>query len=236
MDYDTTGIEKKQDDSYETLITAQKINVTLGGKTILEDFSLTVCRKGRVALCGPSGIGKSTVLRVLAGLIDPNQGTLDRVGTVSMVFDDDRLYPCLSTLENICLGCDWGTIPRALRTNAARNWASIFHCDTFLKQKAGTLSAGQRKRTALARAMMKNPDLLLLDETFHALDEKLRYVLMDTLLQLQKQMGFAIVFATHDLREAEYMNARIVFLQNSDREKPIENTYVSADSVRKGDG
>lgn len=138
-----------------------------------------------------------------------------------MVFDRDGLYPMLTGSENVELGVDWSKMKKAARWQEAENWIKVFDAESFAHQKTRTLSAGQRKRIALARAMMKDPNLLLLDETFHALDKTLRLQLMETILKLQKEMGFALVFATHDPTEAELLDAQVLYLED---EKPLQET------------
>lgn len=201
------------DSSQPALVSLEDISINLDGKTILDHFSLQIERDQRIALMGPSGVGKSTLLKVLAGLLEPNEGRVHRQGKVSMVFDQDELYPMLSCFENIELGIDFSKTPLNQRRSMTKHWIQVFDCQSFWNQKASTLSAGQRKRTGLARAMMKEPDLLLLDETFHALDETLRQQLMETILALQAQMHFALVFSTHDVAEAEFLKAQILILK-----------------------
>lgn len=197
----------------DPVIEIQEVSVELEGKVVLENLSLTICHGQIIALVGPSGVGKSTLLKLLAGLIDPTLGNVNRFGSVSVVFDEDKLYPMLSCIENIELGVDFSKISYPKRHEWAKYWINVFDCKTFWKQKASTLSAGQRKRTGLARAMMKKPDLLLLDETFHALDSSLRKQLMKKILSLQEELHFALVFSTHDLEEAYFLQAEIFELK-----------------------
>lgn len=203
------------------LIQINDVTVEFDGKLVLDHITLCLERGQRLALMGPSGVGKSTLLRLLAGLVEPTSGNVERRGSVSMVFDRDGLYPMLTGSENVELGVDWAQMKKTRRRQEAGNWIHIFDADSFAHQKTRTLSAGQRKRIALARAMMKKPDLLLLDETFHALDKTLRLQLMETILRLQKEMGFALVFATHDPAEAELLDAQVLYLED---EKPLQET------------
>lgn len=198
------------------LVGLQNVSVVIDEKVILRDLSLQIYTGDRIALVGPSGIGKSTLLKTIAGLLTPAEGKIKVCGNVSFVFDDNKLYPLLSALENIELGVDFSRVTGKERKKKAARWASVFSCTAFLQQKCQTLSAGQRKRTALARAMMKEPQILLLDETFHALDPELRLELIDALLKLQKEMGFAIVFATHDLREVDLLHADLLKLEETE--------------------
>lgn len=195
----------------QTVVHLKDICVSFDGKAVFDHFDISLSRGDRLALCGPSGIGKSTLIRLMAGLLAPQSGSVKRNGSVSVVFDDNKLYPQMSCRENIELGIDWSKSSRNERREESEKWIEAFDCSSFSDQRVSTLSAGQKKRTALARAMMKHPDLLLLDETFHALDPKLKDELIGELLELQRESGFAIVFATHDLREAEKLNARVLY-------------------------
>lgn len=191
---------------------AEHIRKAFGSKVIFEDLNLKLWRNDRIALMGPSGSGKTTILKMIAGLVKPDLGTHVWRGTVSMVFDEDDLYPALTAFRNIELGTNWGYSEKKERQDAVKEWAQIFECEEFLNQTVSTLSAGQRKRVALARAMMKEPQVLLLDETFHALDPSLRQQIISTLLILQRQHGFALVLATHHEEEATAMQARTIYL------------------------
>lgn len=173
------------------------------GRKVLDQVSMILEPGSRNVIIGPSGSGKSTLLRILAGLEVPDAGSIEnRVERVSFVFDRAGLYPALSALENIMLGVPltWRNYQKT--EAAARKKAEIFACGSFLEQKAGTLSAGQRSRIALARAMMKEPELLLLDESFASLDGALRSQLIATLLQVQQEQGFTLVCVTHSFEEA----------------------------------
>lgn len=181
------------------------VNKSFHDKPVLEHINLTVPEGSRVALMGPSGAGKSTLLKLIAHLIQPDTGTVITQADqqkISLVFDRDYLYEWMSCRENIELGLEQTRKNRKISKERAEKWGAFFNCSSFLDQKAGTLSAGQRQRTSLARAMMKEPEILLLDESFRSLDESLRRELMDKLIKLQKEQGFTIVAATHSSLEA----------------------------------
>lgn len=199
------------------------IEVELDGRKIIEDIDLVIEPESCIAIMGQSGIGKSTLLKVLAGILKPSQGTAVLPKRVSMVFDQEGLYPMLSGVTNIQLGIDWSSCPRKERKEKAYRWGKVFNCQSFWNQPVSTLSAGQRKRVALARAMMKDPQLLLLDETFHALDKKLRLQIMETVKSICKQDQIALVLATHDPFEAQFFQARIYQME------PIESNANDED-------
>lgn len=191
---------------------ANHVYKAYNNKVVLSDFNMELKRDDRIALMGPSGSGKTTILKIIAGLATPDEGTVEWNGQVSMAFDEDDLYPDLNAFTNIELGIDWSRMERKARKEEVLKWAKTFDCQSFLYQQTSTLSAGQRKRTALARTMMKHPDILLLDETFPALDPELRERIMTRILSLQQELGFALVFATHHDQDSFLMKADIICL------------------------
>lgn len=184
------------------------------GQMVLKDASFVIPEGGRSVLLGPSGAGKSTILHLLAGLKNPDEGeVICGAKRISYVFDRPMLYDALSCLENI----ECGLPMRAGRKNEieamALRWAAVFQCTAFLHQKASTLSAGQRQRTALARAMMKEPDLLLMDESLGALDGTLRWQLMASLMRLHEEKNFTMVYVTHTFEEALTMGEHVFLVE-----------------------
>ncbi len=198
------------------------VEVELDGRKIIENIDLSLQPDSCIALMGESGIGKSTLLKVLAGILVPSKGSAVLPERVSMVFDQEGLYPLLSAMTNIQLGIDWSTCSRKERKEKALKWGKVFNCQSFWNQPVSTLSAGQRKRIALARAMMKDPQLLLLDETFHALDKKLRLQIMETVKQICQKEQIALVFATHDPFEAEFFHAQIYQMEPAENNEDQE--------------
>lgn len=211
--------EKAPDHDQPKLIEILQASVCYKHRQVFTQLSLTLYGDDRIALMGPSGSGKSTLLKLIAGLVEPSAGTVTGHTPVAMVFDSDALYPSLSCFENIELGVNWADIPKKQRQKLVEYWADVFECREFLYQKTRTLSAGQRKRTALARAMIKDPQILLLDETFHALDPSLRRQLQAKILELQKVHHFALVFATHNIEEARELDAQVLVMRPNDRKR-----------------
>lgn len=126
-------------------IVFHQVSVQFHERLILDALTLTIHPRERLALMGPSGAGKSTLLKLIAGLVQPTQGRVVCSGSVSMVFDQDELYPMLTGFENIEMGVDFSKVSRRIRHDRAEYWAKVFCCEGFMNQKSRTLSAGQRK-------------------------------------------------------------------------------------------
>ena len=181
----------------------------------LGPFSLAIGAGETVALVGPSGCGKSTALRLLAGLEQPTRGTASRAagrGETAVVFQAPTLAPWLSARANVALPLE---LAGAARTEArARADAALARVGLAGAEAARPvqLSGGMAMRVSLARALVTEPKLLLLDEPFAALDEITRRALADDVLSLWAASKPAIVFVTHNVEEAVYMASRVVVL------------------------
>jgi len=167
------------------------------------------------ALVGPSGCGKSTALRLLAGLEAPTRGRLERAsgrGETAVVFQAPTLMPWASALENVALPLELAGVGRAearQKSAAALRRVKLTGIDAA---KPAQLSGGMAMRVSLARALVTEPRLLLLDEPFAALDEITRRALAEDVHQLWLQSKPAIVFVTHNVEEAVYMASRVVVM------------------------
>lgn len=179
-----------------------------GGAPILGALSLEVLPGETVALTGPSGVGKTTLLRILAGLHKRWQGDLQLPGRLSMVFQEPILLPWRSALENVCLvtGC-----------SVAEGRAALASVDLAAKADSfpDTLSLGQQRRLSLARAFAARPDVLLLDEAFVSLDAALADEMMTLFEKLRATRNLATVFVTHVPAEAHRLATRILTLAGS---------------------
>ena len=168
-----------------------------------------------VALVGPSGCGKSTVLRLLAGLEQPTTGTVTRAagrGETAVVFQAATLMPWASALTNVALPLELAGMPRAQARAKAAEALALVKLSGFEECKPAQLPGGMAMRAAIARALVSNPRLLLLDEPFAALDEITRRALADDVHQLWGLEKPAIVFVTHNVEEAVYMASRVLVL------------------------
>ncbi|OBJ81237.1 ABC transporter ATP-binding protein [Mycobacterium colombiense] len=184
-----------------------------GNRQVLNDVSVRVRRGEIVALVGRSGSGKSTVLRVLAGLSDDHSGQRVVAGAPALAFQEPRLFPWRDVRTNVGYGLTRSRLPRAqVRDRADRALA-----DVGLADHAGawplTLSGGQAQRVSLARALVAEPQLLLLDEPFGALDALTRLTMHTLLLDLWRRHGFGVLLITHDVDEAVALADRVLVLE-----------------------
>lgn len=189
---------------------------------VLDDISLTVRQGEVVALLGTSGCGKSTLLNIIAGLLPADSGAIDLSGAIdsangssgdiAYMFQEDRLLPWRSIRANVAFGLEAQSIGR--RTRLARADAMLAHVglSDFSKSWPHQLSGGMRSRVALARSLVVEPRILLMDEPFSKLDPQTRSQMHDELLRLQAIHGTTILFVTHDVEEAVVLADRIVVM------------------------
>lgn len=191
-----------------------------GHLTALQDINLEVQAGEFLCIVGPSGCGKSTLLHLIAGLQRQTSGGVlldgsrvqgpgtDRI----LIFQELGLFPWLTVGQNVEFGLRMQGMPRALREAKIREYLHLVHLQQFKDSYTHQLSGGMRQRVALARALATEPDVLLMDEPFAALDAQTRDLLHDELERIWSQTGRTIIFVTHNVREAVRLGDRVVLL------------------------
>ncbi|WP_413254034.1 ABC transporter ATP-binding protein [Streptomyces decoyicus] len=169
-----------------------------------------------VCLVGPSGCGKSTLLRIAAGLLRPSEGELEiRASTdrpAAMIFQDYGIHDWKTVLANVRFGLDIQCVPRKEADARARSWLARMGLADFAGAYPAALSGGMRQRVALARALAVEPEMLLMDEPFAALDAQLRTLLQDELLDLTQTTRTTTLLITHSLEEALVLGDRVLVM------------------------
>jgi len=195
------------------------------GVTVVPDLNLEIKDKEFVVLVGPSGCGKSTTLRMIAGLESISSGDLyigekrmnavpPKERNIAMVFQSYALYPHMSVYKNMAFALELAKTPKAEIDKKVHAAAEILGLEPYLDRKPKALSGGQRQRVALGRAMVRNPEVFLLDEPLSNLDAKLRTEMRSQISKLHKQLGVTFVYVTHDQTEAMTMGDRICVMKD----------------------
>ncbi|MDD3365384.1 MAG: ABC transporter ATP-binding protein, partial [Syntrophomonas sp.] len=186
----------------------------------LDPISLPIQENEFVCLVGPSGCGKSTLLRIIAGLEKATSGEVVYHGSVvakadkrlGMVFQEYSLLPWRTVLDNVGLGLEFARKPVPYRREVAANYLKLVGLEKFSQSYPYELSGGMRQRVAIARALANDPEVLLMDEPFGALDAHTRIILQKQLLQIWELNRKTIIFVTHSVDEAIYLADRIVVM------------------------
>jgi sulfonate transport system ATP-binding protein len=192
-----------------TSVDVRNVDRRFGDRVVLDDLSLTIDESEFVVLLGPSGCGKSTLLRLLGGLDRPDAGTVSVPKARAIVFQNDRLLPWQRVLRNVTIG---------LYEDGADERALAVLDEVGLKDRARawprTLSGGEAQRVSLARALVADPDLVLLDEPFAALDAITRLRMHDLVRELRHRHNAAMLLVTHDVDEAIALADRILVMSD----------------------
>lgn len=216
-----------------SVLSARNLRLGFRGEAVLEDVSLEVRAQDFVAIVGASGVGKSTLLRALAGLIRPQAGEVDlrpvedpSTRSWSMVFQAPRLYPWRRVRSNVELGLEGLPLKRDERRRRALEQLELVGLSELSDRWPKTLSGGQQQRVGIARALAVKPEVLFMDEPFSALDAITRRRLQDELSDLRQRTEAAIVFVTHDIEEAVLLADRVVVLGKPDQAAPARVTAI----------
>ncbi|MGO0061435.1 ABC transporter ATP-binding protein [Brevibacillus fluminis] len=191
--------------------------------TVVSNLNLDIQSGEFITLLGPSGCGKTTTLRMIAGFEHPTSGEIILDGThvenlpayernVNTVFQNYALFPHLNCFENVAFGLRVKKTSKADIQSRVMQALKLVQLESFANRRPDQLSGGQKQRIAIARALVNNPKVLLLDEPLGALDQKLRKQMQVELKHLQKQLGVTFIFVTHDQEEALTMSDRIAVM------------------------
>jgi NitT/TauT family transport system ATP-binding protein len=198
--------------------------------TALQDVSFAVQPAEMLCILGPSGCGKTTLLKVLAGFLKPTSGQVQVRGNLvtapgperCVVFQEDALFPWLTVAENIAFGLKGKGIGRRQRKEMVDHYLSLVGLTAFASYLPTEISGGMKQRVALARVLILEPEILLMDEPFAALDAQTRQEMQQLLLHLWETLSHTIVFVTHDVREAVTLADRVIMMdKNPGRVKKI---------------
>ena len=209
----------------DTILSLENIEKSFDGEKILKNISLDIGRGEFITLLGSSGCGKTTTIRIIAGLETPDVGKVVLNGKditalapekrdVNTVFQNYALFPHMNVEKNIGYGLRLKKMSQNEIKNEVKNALSLVQLEGFEKRNPSQLSGGQKQRVAIARAVVNKPSVLLLDEPLGALDLMLRRQMQTELKKLQKALGITFIYITHDQEEALNMSSKIVVMRN----------------------
>ncbi|WP_411905848.1 ABC transporter ATP-binding protein [Rhizobium mayense] len=194
----------------KAMVAIENVTMSFGSFVAVQDVNLTVADGEFVAIVGPTGCGKSTILNAIAGLLKPAKGSVSIDGSVvsgvqnniGYLFQQDALLPWKTAIENVELGPMFQGVGAGERRERALKWLAKVGLKGFEDRYPHQLSGGQRKRVQMAQALITGPKVILMDEPFSALDIHTRHLMQNELLRLWQEERRAVVLITHDLEEA----------------------------------
>ncbi|MFS8067224.1 MAG: ABC transporter ATP-binding protein, partial [Byssovorax sp.] len=218
------------------IVELRKVTKRFGDVLVVNAVDLTVEKGEFLTFLGPSGCGKTTTLRMIGGFERPSSGEVLLGGKdvsdlppyerdVNTVFQSYALFPHMSVAENVAYGLEQKKLPRAEIQRKVKEVLAMVQMETFAARKPREMSGGQQQRVAVARAIVNNPSVVLLDEPLGALDLKLRKEMQVELKQLQRRLGMTFIYVTHDQEEALTMSDRIAVMKAGQIEQlapPVE--------------
>ena len=217
--------KKKKKKGEETTEKKVNLQITDKGVVAVQEFSLDIKDKEFIVLVGPSGCGKSTTLRMIAGLEEISEGELyigDRLVNdvapkdrdIAMVFQNYALYPHMTVYENMAFALKLRHAPKDEIDKKVKEAAEILDITQYLGRKPKALSGGQRQRVAIGRAIVRDPQVMLMDEPLSNLDAKLRNQMRAELIKLRQRINTTFIYVTHDQTEAMTLGDRIVIMKD----------------------
>lgn len=209
------------------VIELKNISKAFGDNVILENFDLKVKKDEFLTILGPSGCGKTTILRLIGGFEEPDEGQILFNGEditnkeayerrINTVFQKYALFPHMNVFDNIAFGLKIKKMDKKVIKEKVSEVLKLVNLDGFENREIESLSGGQQQRIAIARALVNEPDVLLLDEPLGALDLKLRQAMQIELKRIQKSVGITFIYVTHDQEEALSMSDTVLVLNNGE--------------------
>ena len=189
------------------------------GEMALRDVTFSVTGGEFVCFIGPSGCGKSTILKIIAGLTQESSGAVIKPAHIAMVFQSGALLPWLSVFDNVALGIRATGVPESIAEKESATYIKLMGLDQYGFRYPRELSGGQRQRVGIARALAVNPDVLLLDEPFSALDAKTTDELHKDIIKIWTETKKTIIMVSHSIEEAVSMAERVILMKNFSIEK-----------------
>ena len=219
--------KKKKHKKGEEPVEEKKVNlqITEEGVVAVQEFNLEIADKEFIVLVGPSGCGKSTTLRMVAGLEEISDGELyvgDRLVNdvapkdrdIAMVFQNYALYPHMTVYDNLAFALKLRKVPKKEIDAKVKEAAEILDITQYLYRKPKALSGGQRQRVAIGRAIVRDPQVMLMDEPLSNLDAKLRNQMRAEIIKLRERINTTFIYVTHDQTEAMTLGDRIVIMKD----------------------
>ena len=226
-DDDKKERKKQKKKGEETVEKTYSLKVTDEGVVAVDDFNLEIADREFIVIVGPSGCGKSTTMRMVAGLEDITRGELYINGKlmndvdpkdrdIAMVFQNYALYPHMSVKQNLEFPLELRKVPKDEMEQKVQWAAEILGITPYLHRKPKALSGGQRQRVAIGRAIVRDPQVLLMDEPLSNLDAKLRNQMRAEIIKLRQRLNATFIYVTHDQTEAMTLGDRIVIMRDGD--------------------
>jgi NitT/TauT family transport system ATP-binding protein len=215
-------------------------NVKGEAYSVLDAVDLNVAAGEFVSVVGPTGCGKSTLLNLAAGLLEPSAGSVEVFGKplvgvnrqAGYMFQSEALMPWKNALANVTLGLELRGMGKSAANDLGRDWLRRVGLGSFEERFPYELSGGMRKRVSLAQTLVLDPDIILMDEPFAALDIQTRQLMENEVLELWNAKRKAVLFITHDLDEAIALSDRVVVLSAGPGTRPIGNFRIGLDRPR----
>lgn len=222
------------------MVSIDSVTMAFGAYVAVQDVNLKVSDGEFLAIVGPTGCGKSTILNAIAGLLKPADGTVSIDGQpvrgvqndIGYLFQQDALLPWKTAIENVELGPMFKGVGAAERREQSMRWLAKVGLKGFEHRYPHQLSGGQRKRVQMAQALITGPKVILMDEPFSALDIHTRHLMQNELLRLWQEERRAVVMITHDLEEAIALGDRVVVLAAGPRSRVIDSFPVDLERPR----